>query len=510
MKVGSDRIKGKQTLRKRQAKYLVINLALQIIILLVITISFRYVGKIKEKDVKKLRSIHSHLVEEIQTKLQDYSLNLGNMALELSDCIEDNQNSSQPNKEILNKLLELQGRTKATGIYFLPVSENSEAAPMEDIYIRDVIPNICHVDNSDIRLHIGSSRLAKEHGIPIDSTWKLKLKEKIHLALYQKPLEAYEKTGDIRNSTYFSDILQLDQKDVRLLTLSLPIADDRGKVLGILGIELTEAFIKESLSIENAPFANVMTLLTSSSLEQVKLKDSILCGSYADIIRQQADVISFVPEKKDILKLNSEAEPMSAITSDIILYNPDAYFTNQEWKLLTIVPNEHLEESAVGLKYVLAVILIISIVVNLLVLLVWVYKLCQPINKLARNLEITREHPGGEYSSTNIVEFDNILDYIKERGQTENTSISPDLFEEFIEQTKSLTPTEKEVFAYYAKGCSIPQVAEQMFISMNTLKVHNKHIYAKLNIGSKDELDLYIRFIRESHMFDKLKSSIEE
>ena len=51
-----------------------------------------------------------------------------------------------------------------------------------------------------------------------------------------------------------------------------------------------------------------------------------------------------------------------------------------------------------------------------------------------------------------------------------------------------LTPRETEVFGLLAHGRSIPYVRDALFISRDTAATHAKHIYAKLDVHSRQEL----------------------
>jgi DNA-binding NarL/FixJ family response regulator len=53
---------------------------------------------------------------------------------------------------------------------------------------------------------------------------------------------------------------------------------------------------------------------------------------------------------------------------------------------------------------------------------------------------------------------------------------------------ESLTPTEAKVVELVAHGLSNPQIAERMFISRATVKVHVAHIFQKLDIRNRAEL----------------------
>jgi len=81
---------------------------------------------------------------------------------------------------------------------------------------------------------------------------------------------------------------------------------------------------------------------------------------------------------------------------------------------------------------------------------------------------------------------------------------SAELFSEFINSTESLTPTERLIFDQYLEGKSGKEVSEVLGITINTLKVHNNHIYKKLKISSKEELSLYIYLITKSGMLSEI------
>ncbi len=52
----------------------------------------------------------------------------------------------------------------------------------------------------------------------------------------------------------------------------------------------------------------------------------------------------------------------------------------------------------------------------------------------------------------------------------------------------SLTPTERDVVRLVARGCSNAEVGEQLFVTVNTVKTHLSHVYAKVQIEGRAEL----------------------
>ena len=78
------------------------------------------------------------------------------------------------------------------------------------------------------------------------------------------------------------------------------------------------------------------------------------------------------------------------------------------------------------------------------------------------------------------------------------------LFRSFIEKTKSLSAAERRVMQYYIEGHEIAEIPDLAFISIHTVKKHNRSIYQKLEVSSRDELMLYIELLRCCGMLEEL------
>ena len=74
----------------------------------------------------------------------------------------------------------------------------------------------------------------------------------------------------------------------------------------------------------------------------------------------------------------------------------------------------------------------------------------------------------------------------------------------FKNNIDTLSNAERAVFDLYLEGYSSQEVADKLFISINTVKSHNRRIYKKLDISSKKELMLFAK------MFSKDSAAAEE
>ena len=79
-----------------------------------------------------------------------------------------------------------------------------------------------------------------------------------------------------------------------------------------------------------------------------------------------------------------------------------------------------------------------------------------------------------------------------------------DLFCSFARKIQTLSPAERRILHYYIDGHDIADIPELAFISIHTVKKHNRSIYQKLEISSWDELMLYIELFRCCGRLDEL------
>ena len=71
-----------------------------------------------------------------------------------------------------------------------------------------------------------------------------------------------------------------------------------------------------------------------------------------------------------------------------------------------------------------------------------------------------------------------------------------DMFHSFAEKVKTLSLAERRILNYYIEGHDTADIPDLAFISIHTVKKHNRSIYQKLGIASRDELMLYIEMFR--------------
>ena len=86
-----------------------------------------------------------------------------------------------------------------------------------------------------------------------------------------------------------------------------------------------------------------------------------------------------------------------------------------------------------------------------------------------------------------------------------------DLLRRFAQRAKTLSTAERRILNYYIDGYETADIPELAFISIHTVKKHNRSIYQKLEVASRDELMLYIELFRCCDRLEDLTGeSLEE
>ncbi|MCL1805770.1 MAG: helix-turn-helix transcriptional regulator [Clostridiales bacterium] len=88
------------------------------------------------------------------------------------------------------------------------------------------------------------------------------------------------------------------------------------------------------------------------------------------------------------------------------------------------------------------------------------------------------------------------------------SAVPDELFGDFISRVKTLTPAEMNVFQCYFQGVDANEIPEAIHVSANTVKFHNRRIYAKLGVSSREELMLYLNLVKRSGLEEQLALSI--
>ena len=119
-----------------------------------------------------------------------------------------------------------------------------------------------------------------------------------------------------------------------------------------------------------------------------------------------------------------------------------------------------------------------------------------------------------------VPEIDNLMAFLAKRDQEREKNEKPvkvketketlaattELYQNFVSNIQLLSAAERAVFDLYMEGYTAKEIAERLFLSINTIKTHNRRIYAKLNVSSRKELMVYVRMMEEVGQYKNVES----
>lgn len=418
--------------------------------------------------------------------------------------------------EILEKLLfseyeralfSLQ-RAKSSGIFIIlnatvnPMLENSENS-RSGLYIKNMEPNIISSFSPTITVLRGFPSIGRNNSLSLHAQWCMEF-DISDAPYYIRPLQAAQLHGDklpLSRLYYWSPPLTLPNTSEEVMLLSVPLIDSRGHVFGVCGFEISALLFKLSFMPNNHTYNRLFCLLAPISGNTMNARQSLSAGGYsARKISHASASMGVSASRKSFYTYRQEnGSAFLGFHAPIQLYPQDSAFVNEKWAAAVLVPEEDIIIAVTRLNLLLASLLILLVFLGVIISLVLSRNYIKPIT---RGLDIIKSTELASAPKIKVPEIDELIDFLSihqeklyQKAEQEKLPIA--VLEEFLENSKALSPAERAVFNLYVKGHTAKEIAEKLFLSINTIKTHNKRIYAKLNVASRKELLTYIKMLKE-------------
>jgi DNA-binding CsgD family transcriptional regulator len=192
----------------------------------------------------------------------------------------------------------------------------------------------------------------------------------------------------------------------------------------------------------------------------------------------------------------------SGFHETISLYPSGSAFEKEKWFAALIIPDEDISASVVSLNLKLLGLFVCLLAVGIMISYGLSSKFLRPF---ARGVEIIKSN---DYiARTNVPEIDDLIEFLStarsgrepKNPKAETVEMLPgSVYDEFVRNTKRLSPAERAVFNLYVEGYTAKEITKILCLSINTIKTHNKRIYMKLNVASREELLVYVNILKEA------------
>jgi len=425
---------------------------------------------------------------DIESKLAEKQLNINDLTnnpILLEDVISNE----------LNQVLLYLNKSKSSGAFIilnatindkLPDSENSKAG----IYLKNLEPNIINSTNPTIYMLMGNPNIAYNNNISLHPNWKMEFSIK-NSPYYNIPIDFSSNIAKTSKLYYWSSCFTLPGTYEEIMTCTAPLKDSNGNVFGVCGLDISSMLFKLSFMPNKDMFERTFSMLSPISENNVKTEQALIAADYTAKNILNGEDINILNGMGELYLYEYDDKSFLGYHDFIKLYPEDSEFSKDKWILSIMVPESDIMSYALKTNLRLLAVCFILMSLGVLISFIISKHYIKPIHNA---INIIKQNPSKDVK-TNIPEFDDLIECISTREETDPDSL---ILNEFLSNLRTLSPSERAVFNLYAENNTAKEIAQKMFLSINTIKTHTKHLYAKLNIKSKDELLLYVEMLKES------------
>lgn len=291
---------------------------------------------------------------------------------------------------------------------------------------------------------------------------------------------------------------RIDLKDTweSAMLLCVPIVGSDGTVYGVCGVEISALYFQLSYPAIEGQFGSVVTALAPVQDSRLVLSEGLVgsvSGTYLDgqetlVIHQGRYYNEYDTGAEGYIGLHETIPISKGETEDTV------------WAAAILIPQESYAAYTAEVQRTW-IIAALGLLLALLALSFFLARrFVRPITDSLKRFQQEELPESGMFSG--ISEVDELAEFLNARARNqrlEQGELPPniaELFDQFVERKNLLTEAEQNILRYYIDGHEISEIPELAFISMSTVRKHNRSIYEKLGVASRDELMLYIDLLR--------------
>lgn len=401
-------------------------------------------------------------------------------------------------------------RTKSSGVFLildatvnpsLPGAAYSRAC----VYLKNMEPNIVSGLEANLRYLIGPMAVARSHRIHTLPQWKMEMDIRDAPYFERVVQTARIQERPISRLYYWSPVTVLPGSSEQVMLCLLPLVTSDGEILGACGFEVSNMLFKLAHAPDGDAYGQqLFCLLGPMEGEGLQAAKALFGGSFAlrpQGIAQGALAIE-VDDRAFTLYRQAGGGTYAGLHQEVALYPEDSAYRDERWALALMMPRAAMDErvSARPRAVMLWLVLLMGIDALLSVFVSRRY-----IRPVVVALETLKQADLSSAQKSKIPEIDDLLVFLQTQDEqetapslTQTKQEQSDLCRAFLENIGKLSAAERSVFDLYMRGHTAKEIADILCLSINTIKTHNRRIYAKLNVTSRKELMLYIRMTQEA------------
>lgn len=374
------------------------------------------------------------------------------------------------------------------------------------VFFKHTQPNL--INNIGSRAHClrGPAEIARENKVELLGQWKMEFQTNNEHFFEDVISVAKSQTETMLSRLYFwTDCFTLEENSEKCILLCVPLRSKDGDVFGICGFEVSARLFKQKYTPNDSNYRNVFTCAAPFEQETLYMKRGMIAGNSFLTGSQTQSSVKIKSDNNGFLLYTNENVSYSGMQTPLKLYPTGSPYKNQEWLVSVMMPQEVLSQAVNGKNMVLYIIVISLMIISFFVSVFISRKYMRPVTEAIDAIK-TKSYRA-EMKKNIYLEINDLMEFLaqQEEKPSQNnvikSEISPStpMFETFMENLKMLSNAERKVFDLYLEGYKAQEIADKLFLSINTIKTHNRRIFSKLNVSTRKELLIYIDMMKEKN-----------
>ena len=378
------------------------------------------------------------------------------------------------------------------------------------IFIKSTHPNPVNTVNSKFNYLRGPAEIARENGIELLGQWKMEFNIQ-NEPFWNEVISTAQRKSDLPLSRlyYWTDCFRLVGNSEAGGLLCVPIRSENGEILGVCGMEVSDRLFKQRYTPNDSGYRNVFTAFAPFKNQTIHIENGMIAGNYFLTGMRMENSMAITHTKNKMSFYQSEDTAYGGLHSEVKLYPNDSPYREQKWLVSVMMPKDIVTAAMNGKSRYLFVIVFLLLLISLFVSIFISKRYLRPVMEAIDSIK-TKDYSKKPQKSV-YLEINDLMDYLaqqderlKNNAPAANSMHKIPMFEDFIENLKTLSSAERKVFDLYLEGYKAQEIADKLFLSINTIKTHNRRIFAKLNVSTRKELLVYVDMMKEMNRMSEV------
>lgn len=288
------------------------------------------------------------------------------------------------------------------------------------------------------------------------------------------------------------------------MLLCVPIVGSNQTVYGVCGVEVSALYFQLSCPVALGQFGSTVTVLAPIQDNRLVLGQGLVGGVSGTYLEGQ-ETFS-IHQGRYFNTYLSESGQYIGLQTPIPISKEDTQ--GLQWAVAILLPQESYAAYNANVRQTWIIAALAFLLVLLAISFFLSRRFVRPIVRTLSQLQQGEAAEGTMLSG--ISEIDDLAQFLSTRDQSLKLAqgeLPPniaEMFDHFAERGATLTEAERNILRYYIEGHEIAEIPDLAFISMSTVRKHNRSIYEKMGVASRDELMLYIDLFRRCGRLQEL------